>query len=150
MADLKSIVRIRLIVLVAILASLAPFSVSQVLMARHNTDMALESVERTMMASLKRIEGMFNDARRELERLSSTIALISTSPKFTPEDCQQKVQDVLAIYDKAERISLLYPNGVAFCSSDPKALAYRLPTATISSAPSVLRWWSGLTSLPAG
>ena len=122
MADLKSIVRIRLIVLVAILASLAPFSVSQVLMARHNTDMALESVERTMMASLKRIEGMFNDARRELERLSSTIALISTSPKFTPEDCQQKVQDVLAIYDKAERISLLYPNGVAFCSSDPKAL----------------------------
>jgi diguanylate cyclase (GGDEF)-like protein len=122
MRDFKSIVRIRLVVFLAILISLAPFSVSQILVARENMRQALSTIEHGLNASVVRVRSLIESSKDELVRLSETMAIDESIDYLSPEHCQKKMLDLIHVYDKVERISVMTPDGRVYCSTEPAAI----------------------------
>ncbi len=114
--------RIRLVILMAICLSLAPFLVGQIMRADRNMRMSLTVAERSMQLSLVRAEDLFGEVRKDLESLSATVALIDSLRHVTPEACGKTLRRVADAYARVDRISLLTPQGVAYCSTEPRAV----------------------------
>jgi len=82
----------------------------------------LEAINQSMLISLARSQKAFVEARLEVERLSETIALSKDLKYISPQLCNESMLRILEIQQKVERISLISPYGVIYCSSDPKAI----------------------------
>ena len=114
--------RIRLVILILIGFSLAPFLVSQIFVAERNMRAAVAVAEQSVQLSLVHAEDLFSGAQLELENLSSTIALIDSLRYGSPEQCGQTLQRIASAHDRVRAIALLTPQGTAYCSSEPKAV----------------------------
>ncbi|MBS1180494.1 MAG: diguanylate cyclase [Proteobacteria bacterium] len=114
--------RIRFVILVAICLSLAPFLVGQILLAEKNMSAAVTVAEQSLRLSLLRAENLFREAQMELQNLSSTIALIDSLRYNSPELCSQTLRKIVDAHERVKAIALLTPQGMAYCSSEPKAI----------------------------
>jgi diguanylate cyclase (GGDEF)-like protein len=114
--------RIRLVILMAICLSLAPFLGGQIMLAEKNMQMSLSEAERNLQLSLVRANDLFGSVRRDLEGLSATVALVDSLQRVSPEGCGDTLRRVAAAYAQVDRISLLAPDGVVYCSSEPGAV----------------------------
>ncbi len=114
--------RIRLAIFALIGLSLAPFLVSQVLVAEKNMHVALATAEQSVQLSLARTEDLFADAKAELENLSATVALIDSLRFSPPEQCNQTLEKIVRTHDRIKAAALLSPQGVAYCGSEAKGL----------------------------
>lgn len=114
--------RIRLAIFALIGFSLAPFLVSQILVAEKNMHMALATAEESVRLSLARTEDLFVGAKVELENLSSTISLIESLRFNSPEQCSQTLRKIVETHQRAKAIALLSPQGTAYCGSEAKGV----------------------------
>lgn len=116
------LLKIRIVILVAVFLGLIPFVVSEIIRTRADMAKQLESVNQNLQLSMSRSQRGFIETRLEVERLSETMALDRTLREISPEVCNNDVSSVLAIQEKVQRISLISPGGVIYCSTDPKAI----------------------------
>ncbi len=114
--------RIRLVIFILIGLSLAPFLVSQILVAEKNMQAAIAVAEQSVQLSLARTEDLFVGAKVELENLSSTVALIDSLRFTSPEQCNRTLQKIVDAHDKVKAIALLTPQGTSYCASETKAV----------------------------
>ncbi len=116
------LLKIRIVILAAVFVGLVPFVASEFIRMRADMTRQLDAINQSILASLRRDQKAFVEARLEVERLSETIALSRNLKDLSPEECNESVAHLLEIQQKVERISLLRPDGVAYCSTDPRAI----------------------------
>ena len=116
------LLKIRIVILAAVFVGLVPFVASEILRTRADMAEELENINQSMMVSLARSQRGFVEALLEVERLSETIALSKNLRHISPEECNDSLAHILQIQEKVERISLLSPDGTAYCSTDPKVV----------------------------
>jgi diguanylate cyclase (GGDEF)-like protein len=116
------LLKIRIVILVAVFLGLVPFVASEIMRTRADMAKQLDAINQSILTSLRRNQKAFIEARLEVERLSETIALSRNVRNLSPEDCNESVAHILRIQEKVERISLLTPDGIAYCSTDPRAI----------------------------
>ncbi|MCM5557162.1 diguanylate cyclase domain-containing protein [Pleomorphomonas sp. JP5] len=116
------LLKIRIVILAAVFVGLVPFVASEIVRTRADMAQQLGEINQSILTSLRRNQKAFIEVRLEVERLSETIALSRNLRSISPEECNESVAHLLAIQQKVERISLLRPDGVAFCSTDPRAI----------------------------
>lgn len=116
------LLKIRIVILAAVFVGLVPFVAGEFIRMRADMTRQLDAINQSMLTSLRRNQKAFVEARLEVERLSETIALSRNLKSLSPEDCNESVAHLLQIQQKVERISLLTPDGIAYCSTDPKAI----------------------------
>lgn len=114
--------RIRLVIFILIGLSLAPFLVSQILVAEKNMHSAIAVAEQSVQLSLARTEDLFVGAKVELENLSSTVALIDSLRFTSPEQCNRTLQKIVVAHDRVRAIALLTPQGTSYCASEIRAV----------------------------
>ncbi len=147
------LLKIRMVILAAVFVGLVPFLAGEVLRTRSDMAKQLQAINQSMLVSLARSQRTFVEARLEVERLSETIALYGGLKAVPPEDCDASLSRVLKVQQKVERISLISPMGIIYCSSDPKALGVYVGdrdyfTAALSSSKIV--WSDFITSRVSG
>lgn len=114
--------RIRVVILTLIGLSLAPFLVSQILVAEKNMHMALTMAEQSVQLSLARTADLFVSAKVELENLSATVALIDSLRAGSPEQCSQTLRKIVETHKHVKAVALLSPQGLAYCGSEAKGV----------------------------
>jgi diguanylate cyclase (GGDEF)-like protein len=114
--------RIRLAIFALIGLSLAPFLVSQILVAEKNMHMALATAQQSVELSLARTEDLFAGAKVELENLSATVALIDSLRFSSPEQCNRTLTKIVESHQRVKAIALLSPQGTAYCGSETKGI----------------------------
>lgn len=116
------LLKIRMVILAAVFVGLVPFLAGEVLRTRADMARQLQAINQSMLVSLARAQRSFVEARLEVERLSETISLYGGLKYITPQDCDESLSRVLKVQQKVERISLISPFGIIYCSTDPRAI----------------------------
>lgn len=116
------LLKIRIVILAAVFLGLVPFVASEFMRTRSDMARQLEAINQSMLVSLARGQKAFVEARLEVERFSETIALSKDLKSISPQLCNESMSRILEIQQKVERISLISPYGMIYCSSDPKAI----------------------------
>ena len=116
------LLKIRIVILAAVFLGLVPFVASEIMRTRADMAEQINAINHSILGSLSRNQRGFTEARREVERLSETIALYDDFKTMSAAECNASMSRILAIQEKVERISLISPNGSIYCSTDPRAI----------------------------
>lgn len=116
------LLKIRVVILAAVCLGLVPFVAGEIIRTRSDMQSQLKAINQSMLSSLARGQKTFVEARLEVERLSETISLNDGLKFIGPQQCNENLQRILKIQQKVERISLISPFGIIYCSTDPRAI----------------------------
>jgi diguanylate cyclase (GGDEF)-like protein len=119
---MTSLFRIRLVFLAAVLVSLAPFLGNRIWLAKTTFDQKLYETAHTVVSSVERAQKDYEESRTDIEGLLTTLYMMPSLTAVAPSACNRMLHELVVKQARIEHVSLIYPSGAVFCSSDPVAI----------------------------